>query len=231
MKGKWVIIVSAAVVLFMIIMIGPVLSSLNPSALDARVSILAGDALLYFDQPDAALGWYARAYHSVPDEVTVEKIGNAALKAKKYDLGEAFFNSYASQNPGDLRVLVAEGDLLMDKGAYSQARDFFRKASVAYPDNPNVWLRYGDAALFLSISKQQEMKDLSGRTRTGGQENLTAVAQASVDASDYYREAVGAYQEAIRIDPRNSLYVSTRIVPHAQGMASDFEEVLKNTGG
>lgn len=230
MKGRVVLLIVAVVIIVGILMTGPVLSTLSPTTLTARLSVLAGDSLLYFDQPDAALEWYVKAYQSDPDVGTVEKISNLALSTKKYSLGEDILRSCSISNPDDPRVLAAEGNFLVGKGSYLEARDVFKNMTRAAPQDSSAWLRYGDAALMLSIFKQEEMKTLSNRTASHDQATLSRIATASLEASEFYREAVGAYQEAIRLDPKNSLYVSTRIIPHAQGMASDFGEIMQNPG-
>ncbi|MDP2134457.1 MAG: tetratricopeptide repeat protein, partial [Sulfuritalea sp.] len=87
---------------------------------------------------DEALRWYDQVVageHSMPARVRAAQV---LLRQNKLDEARARLAAARANAPGDIRLVVAEAQLLRDAGRHADAFDFLAKALEAQPDQPEI---------------------------------------------------------------------------------------------
>lgn len=89
-------------------------------------------------RPDEALRWYdqvAGGEHDLPAKVRAAQV---LLGQNKLDEARARLAAARANAPEDIRLVVAEAQLLRDAGRHADAFDFLSKALEAQPDQPEI---------------------------------------------------------------------------------------------
>jgi tetratricopeptide (TPR) repeat protein len=89
-------------------------------------------------RPDEALGWYdqvAAGEHAMPAKVRAAQV---LLRQNKLDEARERLAAARSAAPGDVRLVVAEAQLLRDAGRHADAFAFLAKALEVQPDQPDL---------------------------------------------------------------------------------------------
>ena len=88
--------------------------------------------------PDDALGWYdsvAAGEHATPARVRAAQV---LLRQNKLDEARERLAAARANVPGDVRLLVAEAQLLRDAGRHAEAFSFLTRVLEAQPDQPDI---------------------------------------------------------------------------------------------
>jgi len=86
------------------------------------------DALRWFDQ-------VAEGEHALPAKVRAAQV---LLRQNKFDEARRRLVAARESEPGEIRLVVAEGQLLRDAGRHAEAYDFLNKALEAQPDQSDL---------------------------------------------------------------------------------------------
>ena len=89
-------------------------------------------------RPDESLRWYdqvAAGEHAVQAKVRASQV---LLRQGKFDEARERIAAASASAPGDIRLVVAEGQLLRDAGRHADAFAFFAKALEVQPDQPDL---------------------------------------------------------------------------------------------
>lgn len=89
-------------------------------------------------RPDDALRWYdqvAAGEHALPARVRAAQV---LLRQNKLDEARERLAAARADEPGDIRLLVAEAQLLRDAGRHAEAFAFLANALEMQPDQPDI---------------------------------------------------------------------------------------------
>jgi tetratricopeptide (TPR) repeat protein len=89
-------------------------------------------------RPDEALGWYdqvAAGEHAMPAKVRAAQV---LLRQNRLDEARERLAAARAAAPGDVRLVVAEAQLLRDAGRHADAFAFLAKVLEVQPDQPDI---------------------------------------------------------------------------------------------
>ncbi|NLD57556.1 MAG: hypothetical protein GX651_05410, partial [Methanomicrobiales archaeon] len=136
-------------------------------------------------------------------------------------------------NPGDTVPIVTAGDLMYNDAQYQSAIRYYEEALGLNREDADVWIRKGDAYLAISLAEMQGMreqyKSLTARS-TGAPSASDPSTLDAFRSTESYREAITAYNEAIRIDPLTSVEISGRILASTQALVGTYQGILEDIG-
>jgi len=143
--------------------------------------------------------------------------------------------SYAiATDPNDTAPLMMTGNLLYDNGEYQASINYFEKALELKPKEAAIWMRKGDAQLMIAVVEMQKMRE-QYRTITSGSYNAASATDAPVNVDAFqsmqsYRDAMTAYNEAIKLDPLMSVEISAHVLASTQTMVEMYNGILTDMG-
>ena len=143
--------------------------------------------------------------------------------------------SYAiATDPNDTAPLMMTGNLLYDNGEYQASINYFEKALKLKPKEAAIWMRKGDAQLMIAVSEMKKMREQYKTLTTGSYTTDSAnTAPANIDAFESmqsYRDAMTAYNEAIKLDPLVSVEISAHVLASTQTMVEMYQGILTDMG-
>ncbi|MDP2822396.1 MAG: tetratricopeptide repeat protein [Sulfuritalea sp.] len=89
-------------------------------------------------RPDDALRWYEQVTageHAIPAKLRAAQV---LLRQNKFDEARERLVAARANAPGEIRLVVAEGQLLRDAGRHAEAFAFFAKVLEVQPDQPEI---------------------------------------------------------------------------------------------
>lgn len=206
----------------------------TPGGIATQSLVLAADAVADTNYPAYALPLYDTALDMAPENsaILTRKV-NVLRKEGRVDEAKDCLFQAMEANPGDAVPIVTAGDLMYNDAQYQSAIRYYEKALGMNRENADVWIRKGDAYLAISLAEMQGMreqyKSLTGRSIG----SPSASDPSTLDAfrsTESYREAITAYNEAIRIDPLTSVEISGRILASTQVMVGTYQGILEDIG-
>jgi|GEM_PF-791270 len=208
--------------------------SVTPQGLAAHGILVAADTVADTKYPEYALPLYDTAIDLQPEDtgILVKKVHILGEEGRMGE-AQACLNRAMIANPNDTVPVILTGDLLYGSGQYQSSIRYYEKALGMNRENANVWIKKGDAYLALSIVEMQGIRD-QYRTLTAKNSDPYGSSDAStMDAfrsTESYREAIKAYNEAIRIDPFTSVEISGRVLASTQVLLGTYQGILDDIG-
>ena len=135
--------------------------------------------------------------------------------------------------PDEPAPLVMTANILYENGEYEASLRYFEKALTLNRDNAAIWVRKGDAHLAIAITDMQKMRK-QYRTLTADTASPSSDSPVSdVDAfrsTQSYRDAMAAYNQAIKIDPLMSVEISAHVLAATQSLVEMYDGILNDIG-
>ena len=138
-----------------------------------------------------------------------------------------------AKNPNDTAPLMMTGNLLYDNGEYEASIGYFERALSINRKNAQVWVRKGDADLAIAIRDMQKMRQQYRMLTVAGSAsgtNATLVDKDAFRSTQSYRDAMAAYNEAIKIDPLLSVEISAHVLAATQSLVEMYDDILDDMG-
>jgi tetratricopeptide (TPR) repeat protein len=136
-------------------------------------------------------------------------------------------------DPNATAPLVMTGNLLYDNGEYDASLRYFEKALNLNRNDAQIWIRKGDASLAIAITDMQKMRR-QYRTLTSGDTasaaNYSAEDRDAFRSTQAYRDAMAAYNQAIKIDPLMSVEVSAHVLAATRSLVEMYDGILDDIG-
>lgn len=211
-----------------------VIATVMPQIAAHGVSAAAG-VIADTKYPVYALPLYESAVTLSPNDTTIRMSRVRALHAIGKDAEARSDLDYAiAANPNDTVPLMMTGNLLYDNGEYEASVSYFEKALSLNRKDAQIWVRKGDAQLAISVAEMQKMRDRY-RTLTAGTYNDRVSKASSADMNSFesmqsYRDAMNAYNEAIKLDPLVSVEISAHVLASTQSMVEMTSGILNDIG-
>jgi tetratricopeptide (TPR) repeat protein len=138
-------------------------------------------------------------------------------------------------NPNDTAPLVMTGNLLYENGEYEASVSYFEKALALNRKDAQIWVRKGDAQLAISVAQMQTMREryrtITSASYTDGSSPSPPTNMDSFESMQSYRDAMTAYNEAIKLDPLVSVEISAHVLASTQSMVEMTSGILNDMGG
>jgi len=136
------------------------------------------------------------------------------------------------RNPNETAPLVMTGNLLYDNSEYEASLQYFEKALDLDRNNAQAWVRKGDANLAIAMTEMQSMRQ-QYRTLTGSslpRENNASADRDAFRSTQSYRDAMAAYNQAIKIDPLLSVEISAHVLASTRSLVEMYDSILDDMG-
>jgi len=184
--------------------------------------------------PATALPLYESAVALSPEDTEIRMSRAKLLHAigrdeeAKADLGYLM-----DTQPNETAPLVMTGNILYENGKYEASLRYFEKALNADRDNAVIWVRKGDANLALAITDMQKMRQQYRTLTSGSPQDSPNYSAAEMDAfrsTQSYRDAMAAYNQAIKLDPLMSVEISAHVLAATQSLVEMYDGILDDIG-
>lgn len=205
------------------------------NGLAAHSLTLTADTIADTKYPAYSLPLYDSAMNLAPNDtgILVRKVYVLREEGRVNEARSCLDQAMAA-NPSDTVPVVASGDLMYADAQYQSAIRYYEKALGLNRNDANVWIKKGDAYLAESIIEMQGMreqyKSLTA-SRPGSPQSVSGISTMDAFRStESYREAINAYNEAIRIDPMCSVEISGRVLASTQVLVGTYQGILDDLG-
>lgn len=185
--------------------------------------------------PAYAIPLYESAIALSPNDTGIRMSKVKALYSSGRE-GEARSDlDYAiAANPNDTAPLVMTGNLLYENGEYEASVSYFEKALALNRKDAQIWVRKGDAQLAISVAQMQTMREryrtITSASYTAGSSSSPPANMDSFESMQSYRDAMTAYNEAIKLDPLVSVEISAHVLASTQSMVEMTSGILDDMG-
>jgi len=208
--------------------------TITPQGLAAHAVIVVADSVADTNYPGCSLPLYDIATDLIPDDTgTLVKKVNVLKGEGRVEESQALLNRAILAYPDDPVPVIAAGDLLYGDGQYQASLRYYEKALSTNPKDADIWIRKGDAYLALSIIEMQGIREQYSTLTSGSAGQSPSSNASSMDAfrsTESYREAIKAYNEAMRIDPFTSVEIAGRIMVSTQAIFTSYQGILDDIG-
>ena len=209
-------------------------AAVAPHVAAKSVSVAAG-VLADTKYPAYAVPLYESAILLSPNDTAIRMEKVKVLHYMGRDTEARSDLTYAiATDPNDTAPLVMTGNLLYDNGEYRASINYFEKALELKPKEAQIWMRKGDAQLMIAVSEMKKMREQYKTLTTGSYNAAPATAApANIDAFESmqsYRDAMTAYNEAIKLDPLMSVEISAHVLASTQTMVEMYNGILTDMG-
>lgn len=209
-----------------------VIAAVIPQVAAHGVSAAAG-VVADTKYPMYAIPMYESAITLSPNDTSIRMNKVRTLHALGKDTEARSDLEYAIvTNPNDTAPLMMTGNILYDNGEYEASVSYFEKALALNRKDAQIWVRKGDAQLAISVAEMQNMRERY-RTITSGSYVERTSAQADMntfESMQSYRDAMTAYNEAIKLDPLVSVEISAHVLASTQSMVEMTSGILNDIG-
>lgn len=181
-----------------------------PEATESRAPrLLLGELLMRLgrkSEAEALLDRFADEYNqgllATSEELTW--VGIAVWRMEYYDDANSVLQDAAEKDPGNLRALVAWGELFIEKYNTRDARFAFESALKVNPEHPDALL--GLARVHMEESRDlEQVRALIGRALAVNPRHVGALvlsAALQIDVEDY-DGAIATLKEALKVNPND----------------------------
>jgi len=195
---------------------------------------LAGAAVADTKYPESATPLYNYAVELAPNDGDIRMSRARFLHATGRDTeAKADLSALITTRPGETAPLVMTGNILFENGEYEASLRYFEKALDLDRESAAIWVRKGDANLAIAIADMQKMR-LQYRTLTAsGQKDTPEYPATEMDAfrsTQSYRDAMAAYNQAIKLDPLMSVEISAHVLAATQSLVEMYDGILDDIG-
>lgn len=211
-----------------------VIATVMPQIAAHGVSAAAG-VVADTKYPVYALPLYESAIALSPNDTSIRMNRVRTLHAFGRDSEARSDLAYAmALNPNDTAPLMMTGNILYDNGEYEASVSYFEKALALNRKDAQIWVRKGDAQLAISVAEMQKMRERY-RTITSGSYATGSSSAPGTDMNTFesmqsYRDAMDAYNQAIKIDPLVSVEISAHVLASTQTMVEMTSGILNDIG-
>jgi len=204
-----------------------------PHAAAHSLTITAG-AVADTKYPASALPLYESAVALSPDDVEI-RMSEAKLL---YSIGrdeeaQTALRYLMDTRPNETAPLVMTGNILYENGEYEASLRYFEKALSLNRNNAAIWVRKGDANLAIAVADMKKMRKQYRTLTSGSASASSGNAATEVDAfksTQSYRDAMAAYNQAIKIDPLMSVEISAHVLAATQSLVEMYDGILDDIG-
>lgn len=184
--------------------------------------------------PASALPLYESAVALSPDDTEIRMSKAKFLhtlgrdEAAKADLGYLM-----DTQPNESAPLVMTGNILYENGEYEASLHYFEKALALNRNNAAIWVRKGDANLALAMKDMQKMRQqyrTLTATTASPSSNYPAADMDAFRSTQSYRDAMAAYNQAIKLDPLMSVEISAHVLAATQSLVEMYDGILDDIG-
>lgn len=209
------------------------LVALSPTTA-AHSLILTGAAVADTKYPESATPLYDSAVALAPDDIDIRMSrarflhGNGRENEAKADLSALMITK-----PDESAPLVMTGNILYENGEYEASLRYFEKALDLDRDSAAIWVRKGDANLAIAIEDMQEMRRQYRTLTSGSPQGSPEYPATEMDAfrsTQSYRDAMAAYNQAIKLDPLMSVEISAHVLAATQSLVEMYDGILDDIG-
>jgi tetratricopeptide (TPR) repeat protein len=184
--------------------------------------------------PASALPLYESAVALSPDNTEI-RMSEAKLlhTIGRNEEAQSALRYLMETQPNETAPLVMTGNILYENGEYEASLRYFEKALSLNRNNAAIWVKKGDANLAIAIADMQKMRK-QYRTLTSGSPGASPdIPATDVDAfksTQSYRDAMAAYNQAIKIDPLMSVEISAHVLAATQSLVEMYDGILDDIG-
>jgi uncharacterized RDD family membrane protein YckC len=208
--------------------------SVTPYGFAAHSLVLAADSVAETNYPVYSLPLYDTAMGLQPEdtEILVKKV-YVLREEGRVNEAETCLSRAMTANPDDTALIIASGDLMYGDAQYQSAIRYYEKALGYNRKDADVWIRKGDAYLAQSLIEMKGMREQYRSltsTKPGQYQSSDAPSMDAFRSTESYREAIKAYNEAIRIDPLTSVEISGRVLSSTQTLVGTYQGILDDMG-
>jgi tetratricopeptide (TPR) repeat protein len=184
--------------------------------------------------PVSATPLYDSAVALAPNDTDVRMSRARFLHAVGKDSeAKSDLSTLIATEPNETAPLVMTGNILYENGEYEAALRYFEKALSLDRDSAAIWVRKGDANLAIAISDMRKMRQ-QYRTLTSGSlqspPNYSATDTDAFRSTQSYRDAMAAYNQAIKLDPLMSVEISAHVLAATQSLVEMYDGILDDIG-
>ncbi len=205
----------------------------TPASLAAHSFMVAADTVADTKYPGYSLPLYDTAMSLEPEDsgIMVKKVTILGKEGRTAE-AQTILNKAMIANPNDTVPVVISGDLRYSSGDYQSAIGYYEKALGMNREDAEVWIRKGDACLAISVVEMEKMRKQYRSLTDNDPITMESDAQ-TMDAfrsTESYRQAIDAYNEAIKIDPFTSVEISGRVLASTQALLTTYQGILDDIG-
>ncbi len=220
-----------ACLIFVAIMI--LMVAFFPHAASHTLTVTAG-AVADTKYPSSALPLYESAVALSP--------GDTEIRMSKAKFLHTIGSDEAAQSdlvylittkPDEPAPLVMTANILYENGEYEASLHYFEKALSLNRNNAAIWVKTGDAHLAMAITDMQKMRKQYRTLTADGASPSSGTTVTDVDAfrsTQSYRDAMAAYNEAIKLDPLMSVEISAHVLAATQSLVEMYDGILDDIG-
>lgn len=209
------------------------LVTLSPTTA-AHSLILTGAAVADTKYPESATPLYDSAVALAPDDIDIRMSRARFLHLTgRENEAKADLSALMITKPGESAPLVMTGNILYETGEYEASLRYFEKALDLDRESAAIWVKKGDANLAIAIADMQKMRRQYRTLTSGSQKDAPEYPAAEMDAfrsTQSYRDAMAAYNEAIRLDPLMSVEISAHVLAATQSLVEMYDGILDDIG-
>ncbi|MDD5142217.1 tetratricopeptide repeat protein [Methanoregula sp.] len=196
--------------------------------------ILSGAAVADTKYPESATPLYDSAVALAPDDIDIRMSRARFLYATGRDTeANAELSALITTMPDESAPLVMTGNILYENGEYEASLRYFEKALDLDRESAAIWVRKGDANLAIAIADMQKMRRQYRTLTAGSQKDTTEYPATEMDAfksTQSYRDAMEAYNQAIKLDPLMSVEISAHVLAATQSLVEMYDGILDDIG-
>jgi len=209
------------------------LVALAPNAA-AHSLTLTGAAVADTKYPESATPLYDYAVALAPDDGDIRMSRGRFLYATGRDTeAKADLSTLITTRPGETAPLVMTGNILFENGEYEASLQYFEKALDLDRESAAIWVKKGDANLAIAIADMQKMRRQYRTLTAGNQKDAPEYPATEMDAfrsTQSYRDAMAAYNQAIKLDPLMSVEISAHVLAATQSLVEMYDGILDDIG-
>lgn len=195
---------------------------------------LTGAAVADTKYPESATPLYDYAVTLAPDDGDIRMSRARFLHATGRDVeAGADLSALIATRPGETAPLVMTGNILFENGEYEASLRYFEKALDLDRESAVIWVKKGDANLAIAIADMQKMRQQYRTLTSKSPQDAPEYPAAEMDAfrsTQSYRDAMAAYNEAIRLDPLMSVEISAHVLAATQSLVEMYDGILDDIG-
>lgn len=195
---------------------------------------LTGAAVADTKYPESATPLYDYAVALAPDDGNIRMSRARFLHATGRDTeAKADLSTLMTTRPSETAPLVMTGNILFENGEYEASLRYFEKALDLDRESAAIWVRKGDANLAIAIADMQKMRRQYRALTSGSPQDSLNYSAADVDAfrsTQSYRDAMAAYNQAIKLDPLMSVEISAHVLAATQSLVEMYDGILDDIG-
>jgi len=128
--------------------------------------------------------------------------------------------------------LSKRASLLIKLQRYDEAIEIYEEMIEEDPENPKLWIDYGDAHLYKSLLTAGQIKDMysSLKVRPTGKTSSSSKS-VKMPSFESQRIAMEAYNKAVTLDPTVYPLVAAKILGNFQQTISSYQDILTGMNG